>query len=101
MIVAKIKHDKKLEFMTNYETKKIAAINIKELTGVKSAINIMTSDDARIYQTVNSAAKTEWIEKFDVAIKFTQPSSTSKTKKFKYNKLFHFLLLELFTQKWI
>ena len=81
LIVAKIKHDKKLEFMTEYETKKIAVINIKELTGVKNAINIMTSDGARIYQTVNSAAKTEWIEKFDVAIKFTQPSSASKPKK--------------------
>lgn len=82
LIVAKIKHDKKLEFMTEYETKKLAVINIKELTGVKNAINIITSDGSRIYQTVNIAAKTEWIEKFEVSVKFNQPmSSAVKSKK--------------------
>lgn len=72
LIIAKIKHDKKLEFMSEYETKKLAVINIKELTGVKNAINIITSDGSRIYQTINAAAKTEWIEKFEVSIKFNQ-----------------------------
>jgi exocyst complex component 8 len=82
LIVAKIKHDKKLEFMTEYETKKLAVINIKELTGVKNAINIITSDGSRIYQTMNIAAKTEWIEKFEVSVKFNQPmSSAVKPKK--------------------
>jgi exocyst complex component 8 len=82
LIVAKIKHDKKLEFMTEYETKKLGVINIKELTGVKNAINIITSDGSRIYQTINAASKTEWIEKFEVSIKFNQPmSSAAKSKK--------------------
>lgn len=82
LIIAKIKHDKKLEFMTEYETKKLAVINIKELTGVKNAINIITSDGSRIYQTINAAAKTEWIEKFEVSIKFNQPlSGAAKSKK--------------------
>lgn len=78
LIVAKIKHDKKLEFMTEYETKKLAVINIKELTGVKNAINIITSDGSRIYQTINAAAKTEWIEKFEISVKFNQPIAKSK-----------------------
>lgn len=82
LIIAKIKHDKKLEFMAEYETKKIAVINIKELTGVKNAINIITSEGSRIYQTINAAAKTEWIEKFEVAVKFNQPmSGAAKSKK--------------------
>jgi exocyst complex component 8 len=76
LIIAKIKHDKKLEFLCEYETKKLAVINIKELTGVKNAINIIYADaqknSSRIYQTINAAAKTEWIEKFDVAMKGSQ-----------------------------
>lgn len=81
LIIAKIKHDKKLEFMNEYETKKLAIINIKELTGVKNAINIITADGSKIYQTINAAVKTEWIEKFEVSIKFTQPMSAAKSRK--------------------
>lgn len=81
LIIAKIKHDKKLEFMDEYETKKIAVINIKELTGVKNAINMITTEGSKIYQTINAAVKTEWIEKFEVSIKFTQPMSATKSKK--------------------
>ncbi|XP_065076645.1 exocyst complex component 8 [Ochlerotatus camptorhynchus] len=73
LVLAKVKHDKKLEFLTEYDTKKIAVINIKGLDGVnKNAINIFTSDGARIFQCVNSASKLEWIDKFEVAIKFNQ-----------------------------
>ncbi|XP_058450299.1 exocyst complex component 8 isoform X2 [Malaya genurostris] len=73
LVLAKIKHDKKLEFLTEYDTKKIAVINIKDLDGVnKNAINVITSDGARIFQCVNSASKLEWIDKFEVAIKFHQ-----------------------------
>lgn len=75
LIVAKIKHDKKLEFMSEYETKKLAVVNIKELTGVKNAINIITNEGNRIFQTINAAARTEWIEKFEATLKFNQPSS--------------------------
>lgn len=82
LIIAKIKHDKKLEFMSEYETKKLAVVNIKELTGVKNAINIITSEGNRIFQTINAAARTEWIEKFEVSLKFNQPSSApGKYKK--------------------
>uniref|UniRef100_A0A8D8FSD9 Exocyst complex component 8 n=1 Tax=Culex pipiens TaxID=7175 RepID=A0A8D8FSD9_CULPI len=73
LVLAKVKHDKKLEFLTEYDTKKIAVINIKDLDGVnKNAINVITSDGARIFQCVNSASKLEWIDKFEVAIKFHQ-----------------------------
>lgn len=73
LVLAKVKHDKKLEFLTEYDTKKIAVINIKDLDGVnKNAINVFTSDGARIFQCVNSASKMEWIDKFEVAIKFHQ-----------------------------
>ncbi|XP_070493868.1 exocyst complex component 8 [Chironomus tepperi] len=82
LIIAKIKHDKKLEFMNEYETKKIAVVNIRELTGVKNAINIITSEGNRIYQTINAAARTEWMEKFEATLKFNQSSSVpAKSKK--------------------
>ncbi|KAG5671753.1 hypothetical protein PVAND_001932 [Polypedilum vanderplanki] len=82
LIIAKIKHDKKLEFMNEYETKKLAVVNIKELTGVKNAINIITSEGNRIFQTINAAARTEWIEKFEATLKFNQASSApTKSKK--------------------
>lgn len=82
LIIAKVKHDKKLEFMTEYESKKLAVINIKELTGVKNAIKIITGDDAKIYQTINATAKMEWLEKFDVSSKYNQPIATlAKSKK--------------------
>lgn len=86
LIIAKIKHDKKLEFMNEYDTKKIAVINIKELTGVKNAINIITSTGPRIFQTINASARSEWIEKFEIAMKSNQNmrpinQPTKSTKK--------------------
>ncbi|XP_055607993.1 exocyst complex component 8 [Uranotaenia lowii] len=73
LVLAKVKHDKKLEFLTEYDTKKLAVINIKDLDGVnKNAINVITTDGARIFQCVNAASKLEWINKFEVAIKFNQ-----------------------------
>jgi exocyst complex component 8 len=47
------------------------------LDGVKNAIKLITNDDSKIFQCINSAAKLEWIEKLDSAIK---PSSM-KAKK--------------------
>lgn len=58
--------------MNQYDVKKIALINIRDLDGVKNAINLMTSDGSRIFQCVNPAAKKEWMEKFDISIKFNQ-----------------------------
>lgn len=81
LIIAKIKHDKKLEFMTEYETKKIAVVNIKELTGVKNAINIITNDGNRIYQTITAAERTVWMEKFEETLKFNQPTGPTKPTK--------------------
>jgi exocyst complex component 8 len=86
LIIAKIKHDKKLEFMSEYETRKIALSNIRELTGVKNALRIYLPDGSpRIYQTINATAKTEWIEKFDASLKFNpltkQPFTSSVSSK--------------------
>ncbi|KAG4076121.1 hypothetical protein HA402_011467 [Bradysia odoriphaga] len=72
LIIAKVKHDKKLEFSTQYASSKIAVINIRDLDGVKNAINIITPDGAKIFQCISPSTKTEWIEKFEVCIKFHQ-----------------------------
>lgn len=78
LIISKIKHDKKLEFMHEYETRKIAFSNIRELTGVKNALKIYLPDGSpRIYQTINGTAKTEWIEKFDASLKFNPSTFTT------------------------
>lgn len=69
LIISKVKHDKKLEFLCEYDTKRLAVVNIKELTGVKNAINLITNNGSRIYQTINAAARSEWIEKFEISMK--------------------------------
>ncbi|XP_053681091.1 exocyst complex component 8 [Anopheles nili] len=81
LVLAKVRNEKKLEFQTEYETKKIAVINIKDLDGVnKNAINVITSDGARMFQCINPAAKQEWIDKFEYAIKFNQVKKPKKTQ---------------------
>nr|XP_040222119.2 exocyst complex component 8 [Anopheles coluzzii] len=81
LVLAKVRNEKKLEFQTEYETKKIAVINIKDLDGVnKNAINVITSDGARMFQCINSAAKLEWIDKFEHAIKFHQLKKPKKAQ---------------------
>ncbi|XP_055716486.1 exocyst complex component 8 [Phlebotomus papatasi] len=69
LIMAKVKHDKKLEFLGEYESKKLAVINIRDLDGVRNAINIITPDGSRIFQCISPSAKAEWIEKFEVSMK--------------------------------
>ena len=69
LVLAKVLHDRKLEFMTEYECKKIAVINIRDLDGIKNAINVFTADGPRIFQCITQMMKNEWIEKFDLAIK--------------------------------
>lgn len=81
LIISKVKHDKKLEFLCEYDTKKLAVVNIKELTGVKNAINIITSNGSRIYQTINATARSEWIEKFEISMKSSAGSISTKLKK--------------------
>uniref|UniRef100_A0A1A9WLN5 Exocyst complex component 8 n=1 Tax=Glossina brevipalpis TaxID=37001 RepID=A0A1A9WLN5_9MUSC len=78
LIICKIKHDKKLEFMADYDPKKIAVINIKDLDGVKNAINIITPAGSKIFQSITAAGKTEWIEKLEVAFRWDQPGQKSK-----------------------
>ncbi|GAB0097961.1 Exocyst complex component 8 [Sergentomyia squamirostris] len=69
LIVAKVKHDKKLDFLAEYESKKLAVINIRDLDGVRNAINIITADGSRIFQCISPSAKAEWIEKFELSMK--------------------------------
>lgn len=47
-------------------------INIKDLDGVKNAINIITPDGSKIFQSITAASKTEWIEKIEVALRWDQ-----------------------------
>ncbi|KAL7730723.1 hypothetical protein ACLKA6_003493 [Drosophila palustris] len=78
LIVCKVKHDKRLEFLTEYDPKKIAVINIKDLDGVKNAINIITPDGSKIYQSITAAGKSEWIEKLEEAFRFDQQKKSKK-----------------------
>ncbi|XP_061400300.1 exocyst complex component 8 [Musca vetustissima] len=78
LIVCKVKHDKRLEFIAEYDPKKIAVINIKDLNGVKNAINIITPDGSKIYQSITPAGKSEWIEQFEVAFRWDQQQKKSK-----------------------
>ncbi|KAM7364087.1 exocyst complex component Exo84 [Cochliomyia hominivorax] len=78
LIVCKVKHDKRLEFVAEYNPKTIAVINIKDLDGVKNAINIITPDGTKIFQSITPAGKSEWIEQFEVAFKWDQQQKKSK-----------------------
>ncbi|EDW15208.1 uncharacterized protein Dmoj_GI22906 [Drosophila mojavensis] len=78
LIVCKVKHDKRLEFLTEYDPKRIAVINIKDLDGVKNAINIITPDGSKIYQSITAAGKSEWIEKLEEAFRFDQQKKPKK-----------------------
>jgi len=70
--------NRRLEFLTEYDPKKIAVINIKDLDGVKNAINIITPDGSKIYQSITAAGKSEWIEKLEEAFRFDQQKKTKK-----------------------
>lgn len=59
-----------MEFLTKYETKKIAITNIRD--GVQNGINVITPDGTKIFQCINLSAKKDWLEKFESAIKFNQ-----------------------------
>jgi len=69
---------RRLDFLTEYDPKKIAVINIKDLDGVKNAINIITPDGSKIYQSITAAGKTEWIEKLEEAFRFDQQKKPKK-----------------------
>ncbi|XP_065354706.1 exocyst complex component 8 [Calliphora vicina] len=78
LIVCKVKHDKRLELVAEYNPKTLAVINIKDLDGIKNAINIITPDGSKIFQSITEAGKDEWIEKFEVAFKWDQQQKKSK-----------------------
>ncbi|XP_055906320.1 exocyst complex component 8 [Eupeodes corollae] len=78
LIVCKVKHDRRLEFVTQYDPRKVAVINIKDLEGVKNAINIITPDGSKIIQCVTLAGKNEWIEKFEAAFKYNPNNKLHK-----------------------
>ncbi|XP_030375745.1 exocyst complex component 8 [Scaptodrosophila lebanonensis] len=78
LIVCKVKHDKRLEFLSEYDPKKIAVINIRDLDGVKNAISIITTDGSKMYQSITAAGKSEWIEKLNEAFRFDQLKKTKK-----------------------
>lgn len=82
-----------MEYAAQHDATKIGVINIKDLDGVKNAINVITADDTKIFQCISASAKVtflkkfifyhfnsfpcwtfqnEWIEKFEVALKFNQ-----------------------------
>lgn len=69
LIVSKIDHEQVPHFVTQYIVKKTAMTNIKH--GVRNAINVITPEGVnRIFQCKTIAAKNEWLEKFDAAIKY-------------------------------
>lgn len=48
---------RKLEFSVQYDASKLAVINIRDLEGVKNAINVITPDGARIFQCISPKTK--------------------------------------------
>lgn len=42
------------------------------MDGVKNAINVITPEDSKIFQCISATTKNEWIDKFEVALKFNQ-----------------------------
>lgn len=48
---------RKLEFVLQYDASKLAVINIRDLDGVKNALNVITPDGAKILQCISAANK--------------------------------------------
>lgn len=48
---------RKLEYAAQHDATKIGVINIKDLDGVKNAINVITADDSKIFQCISATAK--------------------------------------------
>lgn len=69
-----------MEFVAEYDPKKIAVINIKDLDGVKNAINIITPDGSKIFQSITAAGKSEWIEQLEVAFRWDQQQKKTHKK---------------------
>lgn len=74
---------RKLEYASQYDATKIAVINIKDLDGVKNAINVITPEGSKIFQCISATIKNEWIEKFEQALKFNQMKRKQNAQVFK------------------
>lgn len=48
---------RKLEYAAQHDATKIGVINIKDLDGVKNAINVITAEDSKIFQCISVSAK--------------------------------------------
>lgn len=46
-----------LEYAAQHDATKIGVINIKDLDGVKNAINVITAEDSKIFQCISVTAK--------------------------------------------
>lgn len=45
------------------------------MDGVKNAINVITPEEAKVFQCISASTKNEWIDKFEMALKFNQLKS--------------------------
>lgn len=89
LIIGKVKHDKygqqkksfslslsmqfhffhrKLEYATQHDATKIAIINIKDLDGVKNAINLITLEEVKVFQCISATTKVS--EAIDISPRF-------------------------------
>lgn len=48
---------RKLEYAAQYDATKIAVINIKDLDGVKNAINVITPEEVKVFQCISASTK--------------------------------------------
>lgn len=48
---------RKLEYAMEYDATKIAVINIKDLDGVKNAINVITPEEVKVFQCISATTK--------------------------------------------
>lgn len=48
---------RKLEYAAQYDATKIAVINIKDLDGVKNAINVILPEESKIFQCISATTK--------------------------------------------
>lgn len=48
---------RKLEYAAQHDATKIGVINIKDLDGVKNAINVITAEYSKIFQCISVSAK--------------------------------------------
>lgn len=71
---------RKLEYAFQYDATKIAVTNMKDLDGVKNAINVILPEESKIFQCISATIKNEWIEKFEKALKFNQMKRKQNSK---------------------